>query len=274
MVCGASVGVVFAADDTSDPETLLRRAEVALYKAKNKGCGHYAFNTDEMTRQVRRDAALGDRLDQAVRDGELFLHDRPLVEITTGRILAVEALVRWRHPVEGILPPGDFVHLAERRGLFQVLGGWVIATAAAQARAWQDQGLAFGGVTVNVSPQQRRSGSLAEEVTGAAKTAGIDPSLLEAELTEMALLEYGEHYRTQVAVLREAGVRLTVHDFGTGFSSLTYLRRASVSALKIDRELVHELTGGGDAAEIVGAVLALARSPGPGYHCRGGRDGG
>jgi len=262
ILCGASVGVVFAAEETMDPDGLLSRADVALYKAKSNGRGRYAFHTDEMTRQVRRDAALADRLDQAVREGELFLHYQPQVEIATGRIVAVEALVRWRHPVEGILPPGDFVHLAERRGLFQILGGWVIATAAAQARDWQDRGLAFGRVTVNVSPQQVRSGSLADEVVGNARQAGIDPALLELELTETALLEYGEHYRTQVAVLREAGVRLTVDDFGTGFSSLTYLRRASVSALKIDRQLVRELTLGGDAAEIVSAVLALARSLG------------
>jgi len=262
ILCRASVGVVFAADEVIDPEALLSRADVALYKAKSNGRGRYAFHTDEMTRQVRRDAALAGRLDQAVREGELFLHYQPQVEIGSGRIVAVEALVRWRHPVEGILPPDDFVHLAERRGLFHVLGGWVIATAAAQAKDWQDRGLRFGRVTVNVSPQQVRSGSLADEVIGTAQEVGIDPALLELELTETALLEYGEHYRTQVAVLREAGVRLTVDDFGTGFSSLTYLRRATVSALKIDRQLVRELTWDGDSAEIVSAVLALARSLG------------
>lgn len=262
IACGASVGVVFTADETSDPETLLARADVALYKAKRSGRGRYAFHTDEMTRQVRRDAALAERLDKAVRDGELFLHYQPQVEIGSGRILAVEALVRWRHPEEGVLPPDDFVHLAERRGLFHVLGGWVMATAAAQAKAWLDRGLEFGRVTVNVSPQQVRSGGLAEEVIGAAQDAGVDPSRLELELTETALLEYGEHYRAQVALLREAGVRLTVDDFGTGFSSLTYLRRASVSALKIDRVLVRGLIEDGDAAEIVSAVLAVAKALG------------
>jgi diguanylate cyclase (GGDEF)-like protein/PAS domain S-box-containing protein len=260
--CGTSVGVVFTADEAVDAETLLSRADVALYKAKSSGRGRYAFHTDEMTRQVRRDAALTDRLDRAVGDGELFLLYQPQVEIDSRRIVAVEALVRWCHPAEGILPPGDFVHLAERRGLFQVLGGWVFATAAAKARDWQDRGLAFGRITVNVSPQQMRSGSLAAQVTGAAREAGIDPALLELELTETALLEYGERYRTEVAVLREAGIRLTVDDFGTGFSSLTYLRRGALNALKIDRQLVRELNGDKDAKEIVSAVLALARTLG------------
>lgn len=260
--CGASVGVVVTAKEATDPEGVMGQADVALYKAKRSGRGRYAFHTDEMTRQVRRDAALVDRLDQAVRQGELFLHYQPQVTMDSGRIVAVEALVRWRHPDEGVLPPNDFVHLADRRGLFQLLGGWVIATAAAQARAWQDRGLQFGRVTVNVSPQQVRAGSLADEVIGAAQSAGIAPAFLELELTETALLEYGEHYRSQVSVLKEAGVRLTVDDFGTGLSSLTYLRRAGLSGLKVDRQLVRELNQRGDAAEIVAAVLALAGSLG------------
>ncbi|MGE5152958.1 MAG: EAL domain-containing protein, partial [Bdellovibrio bacteriovorus] len=130
------------------------------------------------------------------------------------------------------------------------------------ARDWRDRGLSFGRITVNVSPQQMRSGSLAAQVTAAAREAGIDPALLELELTETALLEHGERYRTQVAVLREAGIRLTVDDFGTGFSSLTYLRRGALNALKIDRQLVRELNGDKEAKEIVSAVLALARTLG------------
>jgi diguanylate cyclase (GGDEF)-like protein/PAS domain S-box-containing protein len=199
ITCGASVGVVFVPKPDIDLETLLGRADVALYKAKNNGRGSYAFHTDAMTRQVRRDAALTDRIDQAVRSGELFLHYQPQVELASGRITAVEALVRWHHPVEGILPPGDFVHLAERRGLFHVLGSWVLSTAAREARGWQDRGLAFGRISINVSPQQVRAGCLADDVLATAQETGIDPALLELELTETAMIEYGEHYRTQIA---------------------------------------------------------------------------
>jgi len=259
IMCGASVGVVdVPKPDRVDMETLLGRADVALYKAKKNGRGTYAFHTDAMTRQVRRDAALTDRIDQAVHNGELFLHYQPQVELSDGRIIAVEALVRWRHPVEGILPPGDFVHLAERRGLFHLLGSWVLSTAARQARSWIDRGLRFGRMSINVSPQQIRSGSLADDVIATAQESGIDPGALELEFTETALMEYGEHYRTQIAVLKDCGVRLTLDDFGTGFSSLTYLRRSAVSTLKIDRQFVARMNQDPEAAETVLALLAVA----------------
>ncbi len=256
--CGASVGVVHVAGAELDLETLLGRADVALYKAKRNGRGRYAFHTDEMTRQVSRDTALMDALDQAVRNGELFLHFQPQVELASGRITAVEALVRWHHPHEGVIPPADFVHLAERRGLFQLLGAWVLSTAAAQARRWHDAGFAFGRITINVSPQQVRSGSLADDLISTTQEHGIAPALLGLEFTETALLEYGEHHRIQVAALRDAGVHLTVDDFGTGLSSLTHLRRGGVSTLKIDRQLVHGIFDDKDAVEIVRAVLAVA----------------
>nr|WP_093189889.1 EAL domain-containing protein [Thiocapsa sp. KS1] len=260
ILCGASVGVVFVAKPDIDLETLLGRADVALYKAKSNGRGSYAFHTDAMTRQIRRDAALTDRIDQAVRSGELFLHYQPQVELSSGRITAVEALVRWRHPVEGILPPGDFVHLAERRGLFHVLGSWVLSTAAREARGWHDRGLVFGRVSINVSPQQVRAGCLADDVLATAQETGIDPGQLELELTETAMMEYGEHYRTQIAVLRDLGVRLVLDDFGTGFSSLTYLRRSAVSTLKVDRQFVRRLADDSEAAATVKALLAVAHA--------------
>ncbi|SDW97377.1 PAS domain S-box-containing protein/diguanylate cyclase (GGDEF) domain-containing protein [Thiocapsa roseopersicina] len=258
--CGASVGVVFVPKPDIDLETLLGRADVALYKAKNNGRGSYAFHTDAMTRQVRRDAALTDRIDKAVRSGELFLHYQPQVELASGRITAVEALVRWQHPVEGLLPPGDFVHLAERRGLFHILGSWVLSTAAREAQGWHDRGLAFGRVSINVSPQQVRAGCLADDVLATAQETGLDPARLELELTETAMMEYGEHYRTQIAVLRDLGVRLVLDDFGTGFSSLTYLRRSAVSTLKIDRQFVRELDDNPEAVETVQALLAVAHA--------------
>ena len=257
---GASVGVVFVAKPDIDLETLLGRADVALYKAKNNGRGGYAFHTDAMTRQVRRDAALTDRIDEAVRSSELFLHYQPQVELANGRITAVEALVRWRHPVEGILPPGDFVHLAERRGLFHILGSWVLATAAREARGWHERGLTFGRVSINVSPQQVRAGCLADDVLATAQETGLDPALLELELTETAMMEYGEHHRTQIAMLRDLGVRLVLDDFGTGFSSLTHLRRSRVSTLKIDRQFVHALDDDPEAVRTVQALLAVAHA--------------
>ncbi|WP_295583170.1 EAL domain-containing protein [uncultured Lamprocystis sp.] len=260
--CGASVGVVHVAESELDLETLLGRADVALYKAKRNGRGRYAFHTDEMTRQVCRDTALMDALDQAVRNGELFLHFQPQVELASGRITAVEALVRWLHPHEGVIPPGDFVHLAERRGLYQVLGAWVLSTAATQARRWHDAGFAFGRITINVSPQQVRSGTLADDLISTTQEHGIAPALLGLEFSETALLEYGEHHRIQVAALRDAGVHLTLDDFGTGLSSLTHLRRGGVSTLKIDRKLVQGIFDDDDkdAVEIVRAVLAVAEA--------------
>lgn len=258
IVCGASVGVVLVPRRHAGLENLLAQADVALYKAKNSGRGRYAFHTDEMTRQVRREAALADRLEQAVRDDELFLHYQPQVELATGRVTAVEALVRWRHPLEGVLAPVEFVHLAERRGLVQLLGSWVLTTATAQVRRWLDMGLELGRIAINVSHQQVRVGTLSEQVLTIAADAGIDPGLLELEMTEMAWMEYGERYQAQAAALRDAGVRLTVDNFGTGFSSLTHLTRSGVSALKIDGELVSRITEDGGASAIVRAALAMA----------------
>lgn len=260
IACGASVGVVVVPRVHPGIETLLAQADVALYRAKNSGRGRYAFHTDEMTRQVARESALAERLDTAVQGGELFLQYQPQVELTTGRIVSVEALVRWRHPVEGVLPPSEFVHLAERRGLVQVLGGWVLSNAAAQARRWFESGLEFGRIAVNISPQQIRAGSLSDYILAMAAETEIAPALLELEFTESAWMEYGERYRTQAAALREAGVRLTVDDFGSGFSSVTHLSRSSVSALKIDRALISRMDDESQAVEVVRAVLALARA--------------
>ena len=260
--CSASLGVVMVQDLDSDADTLLARADVALYKAKGNGRGSYAFHTDAMTRKAHRDAALAQRLDQAVRDGELFLHYQPQVEMATGRIVALEALVRWRHPQEGVLPPKDFIHLAEQNGLFQVLGGWVITTAARQARAWMAQGLQFGRIAINVSPQQIRAGSLADDVIAAADDTGLPPDLIELELNEAALTEYGEQYRRQIALLREAGTRVCIDDFGAGVSSLTQLRRSGAHAIKIDREFVQGIEDSDAASNVVRALIALTESLG------------
>jgi predicted signal transduction protein with EAL and GGDEF domain len=260
--CGASLGIVFVPTADIGMETLLGRADVALYKAKNNGRGRYAFHTDAMTRQVYRSAALTDRIDQAVRSGELFLHHQPQVELVGGRITAVEALVRWRHPVEGILPPGDFVHLAERRGLFHALGSWVLSTAAREASGWNKRGFSFGRISINVSPRQVRAGCLASDVVATSHETGINPEQIELELTETAMMEHDEHYRTQVAALRDLGVRITLDDFGTGISSLTPLRRSAVSALKIDRRFVHGLVDNPEVEETVRALVTVAHALG------------
>jgi EAL domain-containing protein (putative c-di-GMP-specific phosphodiesterase class I) len=161
-----------------------------------------------------------------------------------------------------VLPPKDFVHLAEQNGLFQVLGSWVITTAARQARAWMAQGLHFGRIAINVSPQQIRAGSLADDVIAAADETGIPPDLIELELNESALTEYGEHYRRQIALLREAGTRICIDDFGAGVSSLTQLRRSGANAIKIDREFVQGIEDSEAASNVVRALLALTESLG------------
>jgi diguanylate cyclase (GGDEF)-like protein/PAS domain S-box-containing protein len=258
VVVGASVGIALFPDHASSEETLLQQADAALYQAKAEGRGRYKYFTDALTRAARERLEMESRLRGALQKGELRLHYQPQVDIASGRIIGAEALVRWQDPVEGMVPPGRFIPLAEHTGLIEAIGNWVLLEACSQAQRWREAGLPPIQVAVNLSPHQFRSGHLVEQVDAILARTGLPAQTLELELTESALME--EHALATLTTLRSRGIRLAIDDFGTGYSSLSYLKRFPLDQLKIDKSFVDDIPGSQDDREIAATIIAMAHT--------------
>ena len=258
VVVGASVGVALAPGDGRDPDELLKRADMALYRAKADGRGTFRSFEPGMDARLQARRLLELDLRKALAAGELELHYQPLVDLRTGAVSALEALLRWRHPARGLVPPGEFVPLAEEIGLIVPVGGWVLRRACADAAGWP------GGVrvAVNLSAAQFRGRELVAAVVGALAAAGLAPARLELEITETVLLRDGEATLATLRELRALGVRIAMDDFGTGYSSLGYLRSFPFDKIKIDRCFVRDLGASADCEAIVRAVTGLGGSLG------------
>jgi diguanylate cyclase (GGDEF)-like protein/PAS domain S-box-containing protein len=258
---GTSIGITVNEAGVTDSETLLSHADLAVYRAKSEGRGTYRFFTESMDTEVHARVRLTNELREAIGANQFFVEYQPQVEVTSGRIVGVEALVRWRHPARGVLGPDAFIGVAEQSGLIVPIGHFVLAEACRQMRTWVDADIAPMTMSVNVSANQLRSPvELEQAVTSILAETGLSPRALEIELTETALMEKNGPQADVLGRLLAMGVQLAIDDFGTGYSSLEYLRRLPVDRIKIAQTFVTHIDTEPSDAMIVRAAISLARA--------------
>ena len=257
-----SMGITIYPMDGHDSDTLLKNADAAMYSAKEYGRNHFRFYTTDMNALAIERFAMEGALRRAMEREEFALHYQPQVDIKSGQVIGVEALLRWNHPERGLVPPGEFIPLLEENNLIIPVGEWVLRTACAQSRAWQDAGLPPLRMAVNLSARQFRQDNLVEMIDSILRETGISPKLLELELTEGLLMENTSETSMILEQLKSRGVQVAIDDFGTGYSSLSYLKRFPIDRLKIDRSFVRDIITDSNDAAIAVAVISLGRSLG------------
>ena len=255
-----SIGVSLFPDNGTDPEKLIKNAEAAMCSAKACGRNRVRVFAEEMNAGVAERMIIENSLHLALKRQELYLDYQPQVEIASGRVTGIEALVRWRNPEWGQLLPNEFIEIAENSGLILPIGEWVMKTACRQARAWQDQGLPAIPVAVNVSAVQFRQDGFCDQVRAVLRETRLAPHLLDLELTESLLLSNENYVFRVLEELQSMGVNLTIDDFGTGYSSLSYLRQIPVSKLKIDQSFIKDVARSASAAAIATAIISMAKN--------------
>jgi diguanylate cyclase (GGDEF)-like protein len=254
----ASIGISLFPEDGDDCDSLLKYADTAMYHAKNCGKNNAKLYSSSLTMQIMSHVKLEVGLRRALKNEELYLLYQPQIEVRSGEIVGVEALVRWRHPERGIISPTEFIPLAEETGLIVPIGEWVLRTACHQAKSWQRQTGRAIRISVNLSAKQFKDDNLAQIVLSALHDTGLDPKLLELELTEGTLMDNARATMTTLEQLRTIGVYLSIDDFGTGYSSMNYLKRFHVRALKIDKSFICGLPQDSENAAITRAIIAMA----------------
>ncbi|WP_442513966.1 phosphodiesterase DibA [Pseudomonas promysalinigenes] len=269
LFISASVGISLFPSDALSAEQLLRNADSALFKAKSSGRACYALYTEELTAHAQHRVETASELRRALAKDELRVFFQPVHDLFTARMVGVEALVRWQHPQRGLVPPGEFIPIAERTGLIAEIDAWVLREACLQMVHWQAQGRSLEFVAVNISSRLFGQRELYRQVADVLHQTGLDPALLELEVTESAVMEDPEVALEQLHRLRELGLNLAIDDFGTGYSSLLRLKRMPVQKLKIDQGFVAGLPLDDDDIAIVRVIIALARSMGMQVHAEG-----
>jgi diguanylate cyclase (GGDEF)-like protein/PAS domain S-box-containing protein len=257
---GATLGITLYPHDGDDAETLIRNADSALYRAKEHSRGSYQFYTTDMNATAFERLVLETQLRKALERGELVLHYQPQVRLDDGTVVGVEALVRWFHADLGLISPAEFIPLAEETGLILDLGRWVLSTACAQVRSWQEQGFVDLRLAVNLSGRQFEQDDLVRSIAQVLEEAAFDPADLELELTESSIMRSPEQAISKLRALDRLGIRLSIDDFGTGYSSLGHLKRFPIRTLKIDRSFIQDITTDPNDAAIAHAIIALAES--------------
>ena len=253
-----SIGVAVYPADGQEPEALLRSADNAMARAKERGRNNFQMSVPELTEEAVQRLTVQAGLRQAIEKEELILHYQPVLSLTSGRIVAMEALVRWQHPAKGLIMPAAFIDVAEKAGMMVPLGEWVLGTAARQARVWQEMGFPELRIAINLSPSQFHEKNLITSVENALLRAELKPDSLEIEITEGVAMEDAQVTLSNLLALRDLNVGVSIDDFGTGYSSLSYLKRFPVTTLKIDRSFITDVVSNSADAGIVRAVVAMA----------------
>ena len=264
LVTTASIGVSLYPRDGADMGELLRHSDTAMYQAKDRGRNNFQLFSPIMARRLKERMAIETSLRNALQTDQLDVHYQPIVDINSRRVVALEALLRWKHPSQGFIPPERFVSVAEEAGLIVPIGEFVLTRVVADIARWRQAGCVQVPVAVNISAVQLQRSNLPATITALTQSHHVNPQLLQLELTESAVFERregrtGESNEDAVARLRELGVKIAIDDFGTGYSSLSYLKRWRVDCLKIDRSFVRDLVTDMSDLAIVGAIIAMAR---------------
>ncbi|MGH9881902.1 MAG: putative bifunctional diguanylate cyclase/phosphodiesterase, partial [Pyrinomonadaceae bacterium] len=260
----ASIGIALSSTGYDRPEDILRDADTAMYRAKENGKARYElFDKDMHAKAVSR-LRLERDLRHAIEQKEFCVHYQPIMELDTGKLAGFEALVRWNHPVDGLIPPAQFIPVAEETGLILQIGQWVLEEACSTVNRWQQRSPLHRklSLSVNLSARQVSQPDLLDQVKAALKKSGLDPRFLKLEITESVVMENTDAATMMFKQLRALGVQLSIDDFGTGYSSLSYLHRFPLNYLKIDRSFVSRMTEAGDNVEIVKAIVTLAHNLG------------
>jgi diguanylate cyclase (GGDEF)-like protein/PAS domain S-box-containing protein len=256
----ASIGICMYPSEAQDEVAIMKGADIAMYRAKEDGKNNYKFYSREMNVHSFERLALETSLRRGIERNEFLLHYQAKLDLRSGRITGVEALVRWQHPDMGMVPPAQFIPLAEETGLIVPLGKWVLHTACAQGVAWQKQGLPPVHIAVNLSARQFADDDLVTDIAEALKTTGLQPQLLELELTESMVIQNSERASRVLAEIKAMGVRLAIDDFGVGYSSLTHLKRFPIDTLKVDRSFIRDVPGDTEDKAITEAIIAMGKS--------------
>jgi diguanylate cyclase (GGDEF)-like protein/PAS domain S-box-containing protein len=255
-----SIGVSVYPDDGLDAETLIKNADTAMYQAKENGRQNYQFFKPAMNIRAVERQFIEESLRHALERQEFALHYQPRIDLKTGEITGAEALIRWTHPIRGLISPAQFIPIAEDCGLILPIGKWVLREACKQARAWSDASLPLGTMAVNISAVELRDENFLEGVFAILQDTGLDPQFLELELTESVLMKHADVTASILKTLRARGVQVAVDDFGTGYSSLSYLRKFSIDVLKIDQSFIRQISTIPDETTIVTAVISMGKS--------------
>jgi diguanylate cyclase (GGDEF)-like protein/PAS domain S-box-containing protein len=255
-----SIGISIYPEDGEDAETLIKNADTAMYHAKESGRNNFQFFKAEMNLKAVERQSLEGSLRRALEREEFLLHYQPKVNLETGEITGVEALIRWQQPDRGLVLPAQFVPIAEDCGLIIQIGHWVLYEACRQAREWQDAGLPFKRVSVNVSAAEFRAKTFLAEVSTILRETGLEARYLDLELTESVLMQHAESSAAILHALKTIGVHIAVDDFGTGYSSLSYLRQFPIDVLKIDKSFIHQISGDPNDSAIVSAIIDMGKN--------------
>ena len=256
----ASIGIAVYPDDAANSDDLLRCADLAMYRAKDTGRGRFVFFTKEMNDEITKRHEIEADLRRAVLDEEFVIHYQPKINLEDGSVVGMEALVRWEHPEKGLIPPFEFIPIAEETGIINPLGEWVLKTACVQTKKWRDIGFSQLKVAVNLSIRQFQDPNLMNMVKSILDQSGLSPDGLELEITESHLMEDVDKVKKIIQEFSDIGLSVSVDDFGTGYSSLSYLKHLSLESLKIDRSFVRDLHENRDDQLIVSAIISLAKN--------------